>query len=178
MTEHIPDDVSPAGRDLREYAVEWRPQHPVVQNDRGEWVLVRHELVRRAALDGPRFSSAVSRFLQVPNGLVGTEYTTFRRAALDPFLSRQALAPTWRILSGSRPTCWHLCRGAPRWKQYGRSGRPSPSGPRAPPELESRLLNWIDENHSATRSGELARTARGGRGLRRHPPIGAGGPTH
>ena len=72
MTDHIPDEVSPAGRDLRAYTDELRPDYPVVRNDRGEWVLLRHDLVRRAALDDISFSSAVSRFLQVPNGLDGS----------------------------------------------------------------------------------------------------------
>jgi hypothetical protein len=59
MTEHIPDDVSPAGRDLRAYTDELRPEHPVVRSDRGEWVLLRHDLVRQAALDDIGFSSVV-----------------------------------------------------------------------------------------------------------------------
>jgi cytochrome P450 len=92
MTEHIPDELSPAGRDLRAYTDELRSDYPVVRNDRGEWVLLRHDLVRRAALDHISFSSAVSRFQQVPNGLDGQEHTAFRQA-LDPFLSPAALAP-------------------------------------------------------------------------------------
>jgi cytochrome P450 len=103
MTEHIPDELSPAGRDLRAYTDELRPDYPVVRNDRGEWVLLRHDLVRRAALDHISFSSAVSRFMQVPNGLDGAEHTAFREA-LDPFLSPAALARTKRTSSGSLPT--------------------------------------------------------------------------
>lgn len=55
-------------------------------------MLLRHELVRRAAVDDTGFSNAVSRFLQVPNGLDGEDHTAFRQA-LDPFLSQEALAP-------------------------------------------------------------------------------------
>jgi cytochrome P450 len=92
MTEHIPDELSPAGGDMRAYTDELRHDYPVVRNDRGEWVLLRHDLVRRAALDHISFSSAVSRFLQVPNGLDGQEHTAFREE-LDPFLSPAALVP-------------------------------------------------------------------------------------
>ncbi len=78
MTDHIPDELSPAGRDLRAYTDELRPDYPLVRNDRGEWVLLRHDLVRRAALDDVNFSNGVSRFLQVPNGLDGSMHTAFR----------------------------------------------------------------------------------------------------
>jgi cytochrome P450 len=164
MTEHIPDDVSPAGRDLREYTDELRPKHPVVRNDRGEWVLLRHDLVRRAALDHTGFSSAVSRFLQVPNGLDGSEHTTFRRA-LDPFLSPAALVPyqaDFELIADDLAAS--LPRGASveAVREIGATFavRAQSAWLNWPLEVESRLLDWIEENHSATRSGELARTAR------------------
>lgn len=64
----------------------------MVRNDRGEYVLLRHADVRAAALDDATFSSAVSAHLQIPNGLDGDEHTSYR-AALDPFLTAEALAP-------------------------------------------------------------------------------------
>ena len=104
MTDHIRDELSPAGRDLRAYTDELRPEHPVVRNDRGEWVLLRHDLVRRAALDDLGFSNVVSRFLQVPNGLDGSMHTAFREA-LDPFLAPEALEP-YRAGSNGSPPYW------------------------------------------------------------------------
>ena len=73
MTDHMPDDVSPFGRDLRAYTDALRPRYAVVRNVQGEWVLLSHDLVVQAALDDERFSSAVSSHLQVPNGLDGAE---------------------------------------------------------------------------------------------------------
>jgi cytochrome P450 len=78
MTDHMPDDLSASGRDLRAYT--------------DEWVLLRHELVTQAALDHDRFSSAVSSHLQIPNGLDGAEHTAYSEA-LDRFLTPEALVP-------------------------------------------------------------------------------------
>src|SRR5690606_37749383 len=72
MTDHMPDDLSADGRDLRAFADQLRPRHGVVRNVRGEWVLLRHDLVVQAARDHARFSSAVSRHLHVPNGIAAT----------------------------------------------------------------------------------------------------------
>ena len=163
MPDHIPDELSPAGRDLRAYTDELRPDHPVVRNDRGEWVLLRHDLVRRAALDDVSFSNEVSRFLQVPNGLDGALHTAFREA-LDPFLAPAALAPYQadfdRIAAG-------LVRSLPRGmsveavREIGAAFavRAQSVWLGWPPELEGRLLAWIEDNHAATRTGDQARTA-------------------
>jgi cytochrome P450 len=164
MTAHFPDEVSPAGRDLRAYTDELRPGHPVVRNDLGEWVLLRHDLVRRAALDDLRCSSAVSAFPQIPNGLDGQEHAAFR-AALDPFLSPAALAAHEdafeRIAAelvatlprrASVEAVWDIgaafaVRAQSAWLGW-------------PRELQGRLLTWIADNHAAARSGDAARLAR------------------
>ena len=164
MTEHIPDEVSPAGRDLRAYTDELRPDHPVVHNDRGEWVLLRHDLVRRAALDDASFSNDVSRFLQVPNGLGGAEHTAFREA-LDPFLGPAALA---LFEEDFERIAAELVASLPRGasveavRQIGASFavRSQSAWLGWAPDLEDRLLDWISANHEATRSGDVARTAR------------------
>jgi len=163
MTDHIPDEVSPAGRDLRAYTDELRPDHPVVRNDRGEWVLLRHDLVRRAALDDLGFSSGVSRFLQVPNGLDGSMHTAFREA-LDPFLAPAALAP---YRAKFDQIAAELVRSLPRGasveavREIGAAFavRAQSAWLGWPPELEGRLLAWIENNHAATRTGDSARTA-------------------
>lgn len=120
MTAHIPDDLSPAGRDLRAYTDELRPEHPVVRNDRGECVLLRHDLVRHAALDPVRFSSEVSRFLQVPNGLTArsTPRSGRRSTRSSP---RQRWRRTKRISNASPPISSGRCREASGWKRYGTS---------------------------------------------------------
>src|SRR5690554_8178808 len=92
MTDHMPDDLSAAGRDLRAYTDELRPKHPVVRNSKGEWVLLRHADVLAAALDHERFSSQVSRYLQVSNGLAGEEHTLYRNV-IKRYLTREAVQP-------------------------------------------------------------------------------------
>ena len=126
-------------------------------------MLLRHDVVRRSALDDVTFSSAVSRFLQVPNGLDGDEHTAFREA-LDPFLSEEALAPHLvdfeRI---ARELMTSLPRGSSveAVRDIGATFavRAQSAWLGWEPELEGRLLAWIGENHAATRSGELERTA-------------------
>ncbi|HSN43593.1 MAG TPA: cytochrome P450 [Propionibacteriaceae bacterium] len=162
MNDHVPDELTPAGRDLRAYTDELRPQHPVVRNVLGEWVLLRHDLVTEAALDHDRFSNAVSRHLHVPNGLDGTEHTAMREA-LDPFLSVEALAPYVadfeRIASDlmdslprgetldavSQIGATFAVRGQSVWLGW-------------PPEFEDRLAAWVAENREATRSSDRSRT--------------------
>mgnify|MGYP001325846466 CR=1 FL=1 len=163
MTDHVPDGLSPAGCDLRACTDRLRPDHPVIRTDRGEWVLLRHDLVGRAALDPETFSSATSRFRQVPNGLDGEEHTAFREA-LDPLMSPAALArygPVFERIAAE------LIAGLPRGVSVdGVADIGAVFAVRAqsawlgwPAELEGRLLTWMDENHAAVREGDLGRTA-------------------
>ncbi len=163
MTDHMPDDLSAAGRDLRAYTDELRPDHPVVRNVAGEWVLLRHTDVVAAALDHERFSNGVSRYLQVPNGLDGEAHSRYR-AVIDRHLSRAALQPFVPVFERvATQLMAELPRGAVldavtdigavfavraqcEWLGW-------------PAELEPRLLQWLDENHAATRSGNPAWTA-------------------
>lgn len=160
MTDHMPDDLSAAGRDLRAYTDELRPQHPVVRNVAGEWVLLRHADVVAAALDHERFSSRVSRYLQVPNGFDGEEHTRYREV-IARHLGHDALAPFVPVFeSVAAQLMTELPRGAVldavsdigavfavraqcKWLGW-------------PAELEPRLLAWMEENHAASRSGDRA----------------------
>ncbi len=162
MTDHMPDDLSATGRDLRAYTDELRPKHPVVRNVMGEWVLLRHADVIAAALDHDRFSSRVSRYLQVPNGLDGEEHTRYREvierhlrhAALEPFvpvferIAAQLVAelPRGAVLDAvSDIGAVFAVRAQCEWLGW-------------PAELEPRLLEWVEENHASTRSGDRAWT--------------------
>ena len=163
MTDHMPDDLSAAGRDLRAYTDELRPKHPVVRNSKGEWVLLRHADVLAAAQDHERFSSQVSRYLQVPNGLDGEEHTRYRhvierhlsRDALEPFIpvfnrvasQLMAVLPRGQVLDAVNDIgAVFAVRAQCAWLGW-------------PAELEPRLLAWMGENHAATRSGDRAWTA-------------------
>jgi|SRR5690554_2337050 len=164
MTDHMPDDLSAVGRDLRAYTDELRPQHAIVKNTAGEWVLLRHAEVVAAALDHERFSSAVSRYLQVPNGLDGDEHSRYR-TLIDKYLTPAALAPfvpeferiaaeliTSLPKNGTVIDAVHdigavfAVRAQFAWLGW-------------PQALEAQLLDWMQQNHAATRSGEQAQTA-------------------
>lgn len=162
MSDHMPDDLSAAGKDLRAYTDELRPRHSVVRNVHGEWVLLRHELVAQAALDDERFSNAVSRHLHVPNGMDAAEHTAYRKA-LDRFLTAEALAP---FHDGFRCVAADLVASLPRG---GAVDAVSHVGVRFavraqslwlgwPADLEDRLVAWVAENHAATRSGDQSWT--------------------
>ncbi len=163
MSDHMPDDLSATGRDLRAYTDELRPKHPVVRNLAGEWVLLRHADVVAAALDHERFSSKVSRYLQVPNGLDGEEHSRYRevierhltRDALEPFVPVFERVAAQLVSELPRNTVLDAVsdigavfavRAQCEWLGW-------------PAELEPRLLKWMAENHAATRSGDRARMA-------------------
>ena len=65
----------------------------------GRLVVRSHAAVVAVAADSQVFSNAVSRHLQIPNGLDGVEHAAARRL-LDPFFSPQALAPLLPLLDG------------------------------------------------------------------------------
>lgn len=163
MTDHMPDDLSAAGRDLRAYTDELRPKCPVIKNTRGEWVLLRHADVLAAAEDHQRFSSQVSRYLQVPNGLDGEEHTLYRNI-IDQYLSYEALEP---FIPTFKQLAAQLVAELPRGEVVDAVNdigavfavRAQCAWLGWPAELEPQLLDWMDKNHTATRSGELAQTA-------------------
>ncbi|WP_415184191.1 cytochrome P450 [Phaeovulum sp.] len=163
MIDHMPEDVSPAGRDLRAYTDELRPRYPLIRNDMGDWVLLRHADVVAAALDDKRFSSDVSRFLQIPNGLDGEAHTRFR-AVLDRYLTREALAP---FLPKFQDIANRLVSQLPHGQPVEAVGdigavfavRAQCAWLGWPADLEPRLLTWMEANHAATRSGDAQRTA-------------------
>lgn len=162
MTDHMPDDLSAAGRDMRAYTDELRPEYPVVRNVAGEWVLLRHAEVAAAAVDHERFSSSVSRYLQIPNGLDGEEHTLYREI-IERYLSREALLP---FVPHFERIAAELMAELPRdtavdaVQEIGAvfAVRAQCAWLGWPAELEPRLLEWMQENHAATRSGDRAWT--------------------
>lgn len=160
VTDHMPDEVSAVGRDHRAYTDQLRADHDVVRNVAGEWVLLRHADVVAAALDHERFSSGVSRYLQVPNGLDGVEHTLFREV-IERHLSEEALAPFVPVFE---EVASRLVRELPRGVVLDAVGgigavfavRAQCAWLGWPEELEPRLLEWMADNHSATRSGDRA----------------------
>ncbi|MCC2593196.1 cytochrome P450 [Tessaracoccus sp. OS52] len=121
-----------------------------------------HPEVMDVVTDAHTFSSAVSRFLQIPNGLDGQEHAK-ARAILDEYFTEprmMALEPSCREVA--RALVAELPRGQAvdvvpglgtqyavramlRWLGW-------------PSELELELVDWVASNAEASRSGELERT--------------------
>ncbi|WP_394283785.1 cytochrome P450 [Corynebacterium sp.] len=138
---------------------------PVVHGSGGEVIVVGHEEARRVAEDAETFSSVVSRFLQIPNGLDGEEHRRFR-TLLDTYLDASVV----QNLSGGfhavarEVVAEHLTGETVTVDAVGDLGdtfavRTMLDWLGWAPELEDRLVAWVKENNDATRSGELERTA-------------------
>lgn len=138
-----------------------RAQCPVARGPDGAWTVFSHADVMRVALDHETFSNAVSRHLQVPNGLDGPEHTAFRAlverfftperiAELAPAVTRVAdeLAATL-VVPGTVDAVALGARFAVRaqsvWLGW-------------PASLEEELLDWVAANRDATRSRDQVRT--------------------
>lgn len=162
MTEHFPTDWQPAGRDPRAYTDDLRMDHGIGRNDRGEWVLLRHADVVAVATDDLRFSSAVSRFLQVPNGLDGARHRALR-TVLDRYFTPVALQP---FRDRFREVARRLYAELPRGQALDAVNdlgavfavRAQSTWLGWSSDLEQPLLDWMADNHAATRAGDLDAT--------------------
>lgn len=156
MTAYSPNTDASPEEDLRSLTDRLRPQQAIIQNDAGEWVLLGHSEVSAAALDDKRFSSQVSRFLQVPNGLDGEEHSQFR-ALIDRHLSQAALTP---FLPTFKQVAAELVTALPKHTPLDAvSDIGAVFAVRAqcawlgwPMELEPKLLQWMRDNHAASRT--------------------------
>src|SRR5699024_11747183 len=84
--------LDPCGLEPRSATDEQRAMGPLARTPQGTWVVLGHEAAMAVATDHETFSSAVSRLLQVPHGLAGTEHAAFR-AVTDPFFDRARPPP-------------------------------------------------------------------------------------
>ena len=147
---------------------EQRAEAPLARTPQGTWVVLGHQEAAAVATDHESFSSAVSRFLQVPNGLDGQEHAAFR-AVTDPFFDAErmrALEPTVRavaaelleeLLADVGDVGTEIDAVAALGAVFAVRAQTAWLG--WPARLEPELLQWMVENHQASRSGELARTA-------------------
>lgn len=163
MTDEIPAGLSVKGRDLRADTDALRPHYAVIKTNSNEWTVLAHAEVLATACDHERFSSAVSRYLQVPNGLDGDEHSRYR-AVIEPYLTAEAILPfvpaftrIAKAFVANLPTdgtvidavqdigAVFAVRAQCAWLDW-------------PASVEPQLLSWIQQNHTATRSGEQAQT--------------------
>ena len=155
------------GLEPRSATDEPRADAPLARTPDGTWVVLRHAEAVQVAEDAQTFSSAVSRFLQVPNGLDGAEHAAIR-AATDPFFAPEEmarLAPVLRtiavelveeLMDSVGPAGTEVDAVAALGAVFAVRGQTAWLG--WPEELEPELLDWMVENHEASRSGDLART--------------------
>jgi cytochrome P450 len=138
-----------------------RARCPVARDATGGFTLLRHEDVRRAALDHDTFSNAVSRFRNVPNSMDGDEHRRFR-CLVDRFFDPErlvSLVPVFRQVG--EEVVATLRRNAPidavqelglaiavraqsRWLGW-------------PTTLERTLRTWVEDHREALRSGSTSR---------------------
>ncbi|GGC07138.1 cytochrome P450 [Cellulomonas carbonis] len=161
-----PPDWNPRGPRVRRDPVaaydELRSRCPVAHGPDGAWTVFSHHDVMAVALDHTTYSNAVSRHLQVPNGMDGAEHSAYRAVvdryftpervrAAEPVIRRVATelvaavdvpGPVDAVTVGAR----FAVRAQSAWLGW-------------PTSLEEELLDWVEDNRSATRSRDRARTA-------------------
>ncbi|QGF25037.1 cytochrome P450 [Raineyella fluvialis] len=135
---------------------------PVAHDGAGTWTLFRHADVVAAAHDPATFSSQVSHHLTLPNGLDGAEHATYR-AIVERYMTPQrveALAPACHAIAAE------VIASTPRHETFRAVALGTRYAVRAqsawlgwPPQLEDTLIQWMADNHAATRSGDHELTA-------------------
>ena len=159
--------LDPTGLEPRSATDELRERSPLARTPDGTWVVLGHAEALAVVEDAESFSSGVSRFLQVPNGLDGAEHAAMR-AATDPFFGPEEmarLAPVLRevagglveeLLDGVGAAGTEIDAVAALGAVFAVRGQTTWLG--WPAVLEPELLQWMSDNHEASRSGELERT--------------------
>src|SRR5699024_10487192 len=153
--------------DPRERYDAQRSRCPVSHDAAGAWTLYRHADVRAAALDDVTFSSATSRFLQVPNGMDGEEHDLFR-ALTDRYFAPRRLAALEPVLADVAEDIVAATLGAPSeadvtvdavdlGKHF--AVRAACDWLGWPRTNEAELLEWVAANREASRSGDLSATS-------------------
>jgi len=162
----VPPDWNPRGPSVRRDPVAaydaLRERCPVAHGPDGAWTLLSHADVQRAALDHETYANAVSRHLQVPNGLDGPTHTAYR-AVVDRYFTRErveAVAPV--VEQVARDLVAQLeVPGRVDAVEIGSlfAVRAQSAWLGWPAEVEGSLLRWVRDNHAATRSRDRERTA-------------------
>ncbi|MBN8868831.1 MAG: cytochrome P450 [Solirubrobacterales bacterium] len=132
---------------------------PADRDETGTRTLRRHADVVAAALDSRTFSSRVSRHLNIPNGMDGEQHARYR-GLVERYMTPERVAP----LEGRfRQIAARLIGSLPRDHRVDAvSGIGSLFAVRAqsawlgwPAEAEAPLLEWMEQNRDAARSGRL-----------------------
>ena len=158
----------PTGLEPRSATDEQRASGPLARTPEGTWVVLGHAEAMEVAGDPHRNSTAGSRVLQGPNGLDGVEHTAIR-AATDHFFGPEEMAafePVLRdvardlveeLTADVGPAGTEVDAVAAIGAVFAVRAQTAWLG--WPAELEPQLLQWMVDNHEASRSRDLARTA-------------------
>jgi cytochrome P450 len=134
-----------------------------VAREGGRWVILRHAEVVAAATDPRTFSSAVTARRAIPNSLDGADHAAYR-VVVDRYLTDERVA---REEPQCRAHAAAIVDSLPRGvtvKTIASIGIPFAVRSQStwlgwPSDLEEALVEWIRDNHAATRSGNRDRTA-------------------
>ncbi|MDO5618116.1 cytochrome P450 [Kocuria sp.] len=137
---------------------------PAATQDRHGTVTVHgHAAAVAVAQDPQTFSNAVSRHLQIPNGLDGAEHRRYR-ALIDRYFTPEAMAdfaPACQAvaqrIAGQLPLGTVFDAVEDLGMRFAVEAQSAWLG--WPVELADSLVTWVRENQAATRSGDPARTA-------------------
>ncbi|WP_246210300.1 cytochrome P450 [Nocardioides piscis] len=139
-----------------------RSRCPVAHQADGSWMVLRHAEVVAAATDPQTFSSRVTTRRAIPNSLDGDDHAAFR-AVVDRYLTDERVA---REEEQCRAHAAAIVDALPRGvtvKTIASVGTPYAVRSQCtwlgwPADLEDRLVEWIRDNHAASRSGDRDRT--------------------
>ncbi len=133
-----------------------------VAHDDGRWVILRHAEVVAAATAPGTFSSRVTARRAIPNSLDGTDHAAYR-AVVDRYLTDDRVAREEEQCRGHAVAIVDALPRGVTVKTIAAIGIPYAVRSQSswlgwPPDLEDELVEWIRDNHAATRSGNRERT--------------------
>ncbi len=162
MGEPVEIDTDHTWEDQRSSYDALRAKCPVARED-GRWVALRHAEVVSAATDAEAFSSRVTTRRAIPNSLDGTEHAAYR-AVVDRYLTDERVEreePQCRAhaagIIDTLPRGATLMTIADIGTPYAVRSQSTWLG--WPSELEDDLVEWMRDNHGASRSGSRDRMA-------------------
>jgi cytochrome P450 len=147
--------------DLRQTYDALRSRCAVAHKD-GKWVILRHAEVVAAATDPGTFSSRVTARRDIPNTLDDADHAAYR-AVVERYLTDERVALEEEQCRGHAIAIVDALPRGVTVKTIASIGIPFAVRSQSswlgwPPDLEDELVEWIRDNHAATRSGDRDRT--------------------
>ena len=133
-----------------------RSKCPIVHNPGLHWTVLRHADVTHILEDHQTFSNAVSTHLSVPNGMDPPEHTMYR-AIVEKYFTPERMAAFTPALQHLSTDLVSACQGevdVVKMLSEPFSVRAQCAFMGWPDDLHAPLLQWIADNHQATRSGD------------------------